>query len=113
MPILPSSRPGDAVKIRILVLSLDLLEQVPGRGAIREVVAGQAAFVATGMELANYVSLTIAHVPYKRARVTFSGADFGASVASVVDAKLGDRLDASIFLSEGNESSAQNVVSVV
>ena len=61
------SLPGGAVKVRVLELGLDLLEQVTAQGAIRDVVVGEATTVLTGIELTNNAALS---VPNEGTRVT-------------------------------------------
>ena len=41
----------------------DLVQEVPARGAISNMVAGQAAFVISRVELANNANFAICHVP--------------------------------------------------
>lgn len=98
-----SSWPVGAVEVGILELLLDMVQQVPTRGAIRNVVAGRAAFVATGVKLTNNVSFTVLRVPDEGARVSFSREHFGRLVARVVDCEF-DGLDAEFVFSERNEA---------
>jgi hypothetical protein len=94
-----SSRPAGAVKVGVLELLLDLSQEVPARGAVRNMVAGRAAFVLSRMELTNDASYTVPRVPDEGARVSLGGEDFGSHDARVVDTEL-DGLDASFVLSK-------------
>ena len=94
-----SSRPGGAVEVGVLELLLDLVQEVPARGAVRNMVAGRASFVVSGVKLANDASFTVLHVPDEGARVSFSGEDIDSLVARVVDAEL-NGLDANFVESE-------------
>ena len=84
--MLPSGLPGGAVEVGVLELLLDLFEQVPGGGAVGDVVAGRATFVAPGMDLADHVSFSFLRVPNEGGRVAYGGEDLGRLVAGVVDA---------------------------
>ena len=97
------SRPGGAVEVGVLEPLPDLVQEVPARSAVRNMVAGRAAFVATRMKLANDASFAIPRVPDEGARVSFSGEDFSSRVARVVDTEL-DGLDADFVLSERNQA---------
>jgi len=94
-----SSSPGGAVEVGVLEPLLDLVQEVPARGAVRNMIAGRAAFVLSRVELANDASSTFRHVPDEGARVSFSGEDFGSLVARVIDTEF-DGLDADFVLSE-------------
>ena len=48
-----SSRPGGGVEVGVLEPLLDLVQEVPARGAIRNMIAGRATFVVSRVELAN------------------------------------------------------------
>ena len=61
--MLLSTLPGGAVEVDVLKLHLDLGQQVPTRGTVRDMVAGRAAFIVSGVELANNASLTVRRVP--------------------------------------------------
>ena len=78
---------------------LDLVQEVPARGAISNMVAGRAAFVSSRVELANDASCAVRRVPDEGARVSLSGEGFGILDARVVDAEL-DGLDADFVESE-------------
>ena len=77
--------PGGAVEVGVLEPLLDLVQQVPARGAVRNMIAGRAAFVLCRVELANDATFTVRHVPDEGARV--------------IDAEL-DGLDADFVPSE-------------
>ena len=62
-------------------------------------VAGQAAFVVSRVELAKDVSFTVLYVPNEGARVSHCGERFNGLVARVVDTEL-DGLDADFIDSE-------------
>ena len=94
-----SSSPGGAVEVGVLEPLLDLVQEVPARGAVCNMIAGRAAFVPSRVELANNASFTVRRVPDEGARVSFSGEDFDRLVARVVDTEL-DGLDADFVLSE-------------
>ena len=94
-----SSRPGGAVEIGVLELPPDLVQEVPARGAISNMVAGRAAFVTPRVELANDASFPVLRVPGEGARVSLFGKDFGILDARIVDAEL-DGLDANFVASE-------------
>ena len=76
----------------MLELLPDLVQEVPARGAICNMVAGRAAFVNSRVELANDASFAVLRVPEEGARVSLSGEGFGTLDARVVDAEL-DGLD--------------------
>ena len=59
----PSSGPGGGVQIRVLVLVLDLAYEVPAGSAVGDVVASRAAFVLSGMKLADDVSFHWGQTP--------------------------------------------------
>ena len=71
MTVLLSSLPawGGAVEVGVLELPPDLVQQVPARGAMSNVVAGRAAFVISRVELANDASFSVRRVPDEGARV--------------------------------------------
>ncbi len=94
-----SSSPGDAVKVCVLEPLLDLVEQVPARGAIRNMVASRAAFVVSGVELSNDASFAVSRMPDEGARVSLSGEGLGILDTRVIDPEL-DRLDADFVESE-------------
>ena len=94
-----SSLPGLAVEVSKLEFLLDLLQQVPARGTISNMVARRATFVLTRVELANDVSFTVFYGPDKGSGVPLGGEGFGALKTTVVNAEL-DGLDAGIILSE-------------
>ena len=71
----------------------DLVQEVPARGAIRDMVAGRAAFVISRVELANNANVPVPRVPDEGARVSLSGEGVVTLDSRVVDAKL-DGLDA-------------------
>jgi len=87
------------VEVGVLEPLLDLAQEVPARGAVRNMIAGRAALVVSRVELANDASFTVRHMPDEGARVSFSGEDFGSLVARVVDTEL-NGLDADFVLSE-------------
>ena len=63
---LSSSVPSCAIEVSILVFLLDFGEKVPARGAIGNVVSGRTASVLARVELTNYISFPILHVPNER-----------------------------------------------
>jgi len=83
----------------MLELLPDLVQEVPARGAICNMVAGRAAFVNSRVELANDASFAVPRVPDEGARVSLGGENFGTPDARVVDAEL-DGLDADVIVSE-------------
>jgi len=83
----------------MLELLPDLVQEVPARGAICNMVAGRPAFVNSRVELANDASIAILRVPDEGARVSLGGEGFGTLDARVVDAEL-DGLDADFTESE-------------
>jgi len=83
----------------VLELLPDLVQEVPARGAISNMVAGRAAFVISRVELANDASFAVLRVPDEGARVSLGGEGFGTLDARVVDAEL-DGLDADFVESE-------------
>ena len=87
------------VEVGVLEPLLDLAQEVPARGAVRNMIAGRAALVVSRVELANDASFTVRHMPDEGARVSFSGEDFGSLIARVVDTEL-NGLDADFVLSE-------------
>ena len=94
-----SSWPGGAVEVSVLEPLPDLVQEVPARGAISNMVAGRAAFVTSRVELANDASLVILRVPDEGARVSLGREGFSILDTRVVDAKL-DGLDADFVESE-------------
>jgi len=83
----------------VLELLPDLVQEVPARGAISNMVAGRAAFVISRVELANDASFAVLRVPDEGARVSLGGEGFGILDARVVDAEL-DGLDADFVESD-------------
>ena len=61
----------------MFVLVLDLLEEVPSRRGVGDVVASRLAFVATAAKLTDHTSRSTAHVPDQGAGVTLLGEGFG------------------------------------
>jgi len=55
----PLSSAGDSVEAGVLEPLPDLLQQVPARGAICNVVTGRAAFVFSGVEVPNNISSAV------------------------------------------------------
>jgi len=55
---------------------LDLSKKVPARGAISDMVTGQAAFVFSRVELPNHVSFAVLRMSDKGTRVSLSGEYF-------------------------------------
>ena len=94
-----SSLPGGAVEVGVLEPLPDLVHEVPARGAIRNMIAGRAAFVTSRVELANDASFAVHCVPDEGARVSLGGESFGNIDARVVDAEL-DGLSANFVESE-------------
>ena len=60
-------RPSFGVKHGVLVLLLDLRQEPPSRSAVGDVVVGRTALVVARVELADHVSLAVAHMPNERA----------------------------------------------
>jgi hypothetical protein len=83
----------------VLEPRLDLVQEVPARGAVRNMIAGRAALVVSRVELANDASFTVRRVPDEGAGVSFSGEDLSSLDARVVDTEL-DGLDAGSVPSE-------------
>lgn len=77
----------------------DLVQEVPARGAISNMVVGQAAFVISRVKLANDASFAVSHVPDEGARVSLGGEGFVALDSRVVDSEF-DGLDADIVESK-------------
>jgi len=86
--MLPSSHPFGVIEVGILELLLDLIQEVPTGSAIGNVVAGRGALVLAGVKLADDSSLTIFHMPHKRARIPFSSEGIGRLVARIVYGEL-------------------------
>ena len=84
---LSSSVPGGTIEVSMLIFLLDLSEEVPARGAIGNMVAGQTTFVFTRVELPNNMSLPILYVPNQRPRDSFGREALGTLVAGI-DGKL-------------------------
>jgi hypothetical protein len=72
-----SSLPGGAVEVGVLDLLPDLVQEVPTRGAISNMVAGRAACVISRVELADDASFAVRRVPDEGARVSLGGEGFG------------------------------------
>lgn len=83
----------------MLELLPDLVQEVPARGAISNMVSGRAAFVTSRVELADDVSLAVLRMPDEGARISLGGEGFRILDARVVDAEL-DGLDAGFVESE-------------
>ena len=83
----------------MLELLPDLVQEVPARGTISNMVAGRAAFVISRVELSNDVGFSVLYVPDEGARVSLGGEGFGILDARVVDAEF-DGLDADFVESE-------------
>jgi hypothetical protein len=60
----------------VLELLPDLVQEVPARGAISNMVAGRAAFDISRVELANDASFAVRRVPDEGARVSLGGEGF-------------------------------------
>lgn len=76
-----SSLPGGAVEVGVRKALLDLLEEVPARGAVSNVITRRAAFVFSRVELSHGVAFAILGTSDERARVSMIGEDFGFLVA--------------------------------
>ncbi len=86
----PLSSAGDSVEAGVLEPLPDLLQQVPARGAICNVVTGRAAFGRSLYDRRGCPSL-------------LSREDFGILLARVVDTEL-DRHDTDIIESKGHQA---------
>ena len=99
-----SSSPGGAVEVGVLKLLPGLVQEVPARGAISNMVAGRAAFVTSRVKLANDASFVVRHSQDEGARVSLGGEGFDAPLDTrVVDAEL-DGLDADFIESERHQA---------
>ena len=62
-----SSWPDSGVEVGMLESLLDLGQEVPTRGAISNMVTGQATFVSSRVELPNNISFAVLGMPDKGA----------------------------------------------
>lgn len=83
----------------MLKFLLDLVQEVPARGAICDMTAARETTISSRVQLANDVSLTVLHMPDERARISFPTKRLNSVIARVIDAKL-HRLDADFVPSE-------------
>ena len=88
-----------AVEVGVLELFLDLVQEIPARGEVSDMVAGCVAFFTAGVELANDASFAVLRVPDKGARISLGAEGFGNIEPRVVDSKFGG-LDADFVESE-------------
>jgi len=88
-----SSWPVGAVEVGVLELLPDLVQEVPARGEISNMVAGWAAFVISRPTMQAFA---LRHVPDEGAQVSLGREGFGTQV---VDAEL-NRLDADFIESK-------------
>ena len=61
----------------MLELLPDLVQEIPARGEISDMVGGRAAFVTAGVELANDTSFALLRVPGQGAQISLGAEGFG------------------------------------
>jgi len=91
--------PGEAAEVGVLELLPDLVQEIPARGELSEVVAGREASVTAGVELANDASFALLGVPDQGARISLGAEGLGILEPRVVDSEF-DGLDADFVKSE-------------
>ena len=94
-----SSLPGGVVEVSVLEPLPDLVQEVPARGAISNIVGGRAAFVTSRVELANDASFAVRRVLDEGTRVSLGGEGFGTLDTRAVDSEL-DGLGADFVANE-------------